>query len=134
MVSSRILIADDDPDTLELIELAVHAPRVEIYRATDGLELLDLIAECQPFDLIVANIRMPSIDGLQVLASIRAAGLDTPALIVTGLDRPALSDTIARLGNAILVRKPFEIIELQHAIITLLKTQPTIDGETIEIS
>jgi CheY-like chemotaxis protein len=119
----RVLIADDDPDTRELIALAVQAPGVEIYVAVDGLELLELIAECDPFDLIVTDIGMPSIAGLQVLASIRAAGLDTPALVVTGLDRPALPATIARLGNTMLVRKPFEIVELRRAITTLLKEE-----------
>jgi len=116
----RVLIADDDPDTLQLIALAVHAPGVEVYVAMDGLELLELIAECEPFDLIVTDVSMPSIAGLQVLASIREAGLDTPAIVVTGLDRPALPDTIARLGKTILVRKPFEIVELRRAIAALL--------------
>ena len=121
LADCRIAIADDDPDTLELIELAVRGPGVEIHAVTNGLELLELLANCEPFDLIVTDVRMPSIGGLQVLASIREAGLHTPALVVTGLDNPALSDTISRLGNAMLVRKPFEIAELQHAVATLLE-------------
>jgi CheY-like chemotaxis protein len=119
----RILIADDDPDTLQLIEAAVHAPGVEIYVAMDGLEMLELIAECGPLDLIVTDLVMPWIGGLQVLASIREAGLDTPVLVLTGLDRPALPDTIARLGHTMLVRKPFEIVELRRAITTLLERE-----------
>jgi CheY-like chemotaxis protein len=117
---TRILIADDDPDTLELIELAVAGPGVEIYRATDGLELLELIAEREPFDLIVTDINMPWIEGLQVLASIREAELETPVLVVTGLDRPGLTDTVARMRYAMLLRKPFEIADLRRAIAALL--------------
>jgi CheY-like chemotaxis protein len=119
----RILIADDDPDTLEFIELAVHAPDVEIYTAMDGLELLDLIVECEPLDLIVTDINMPLIEGLQVLASIREAGLETPVLVITGLDRPTLPTTIARLGNAMLLRKPFDIADLRRAIASLLASE-----------
>jgi len=117
---TRILIADDDPDTLELIELAVHAPGVELYMAVDGMELLELVAECDPFDLIVTDINMPWIEGLQVLASMREAGLETPVLVVTGLDRPGLASTIARMRNAMLLRKPFEIADLRRAIASLL--------------
>jgi CheY-like chemotaxis protein len=117
---TRILIADDDPDTRELIELAVSGPGVELYMATDGMELLDLIAECGPFDLIVTDINMPWLEGLQVLASIREAGLETPVLLVTGLDRPSLTTTVARTRRAILLRKPFEIADLRKAIARLL--------------
>ena len=117
---TRILIADDDPDTLELIELAVRGPCVELYTASDGMELLELVAERAPFDLIVTDINMPWIEGLQVLASIREAGLYTPVLVVSGLDRPDLRTTVARMGNAILLRKPFDIADLRQAIATLL--------------
>jgi len=121
---TRILVGDDDPDTLELIELAVQGPGVELYMAIDGMELLELIAECGPFDLIVTDINMPWIEGLQVLASIREAGLETPVLVVSGLDRPDLSATIARMGNATLLRKPFEIADLRRAITALLGRAP----------
>jgi two-component system cell cycle response regulator CtrA len=117
---TRILVADDDPDTLELIELAVRGPGIEICTAVDGGELLELIAAYDSFDLIVTDINMPWIEGHQVLASIRAAGLATPVLVVTGLDQPDLPDTIARMGNAMLLRKPFEIVELRQAIARLL--------------
>jgi CheY-like chemotaxis protein len=117
---TRVLIADDDPDTLELIELAVQAPGVEIYTATDGLELIELIAECETLDLIVTDIDMPWIEGVQVLASIREAELETPVLVVTGLDRPGLTQTVARMRNAMLLRKPFEIADLRRAIAALL--------------
>jgi CheY-like chemotaxis protein len=119
-VSTRMLIASDDPDTLELIELGVHGPGVEICVASDGIEVLELIAECDPFDLIVMDINMSWIGGLHVLASMREAGLETPALVVTALDRPGLTNTIARMRNAMLLRKPFEIADLQRAIATLL--------------
>jgi CheY-like chemotaxis protein len=120
---TRIVIADDDPETLEFMHLAVHAPGVEIYVAMDGLELLELIADCEPLDLIVTDINMPLLEGLQVLASIREAGLATPVVVVTGLDRPTLPTTIARLGNAMLLRKPFDVADLRRAIAALLANE-----------
>jgi CheY-like chemotaxis protein len=117
---TRILIADDDPDTLELLAIAVEGDSTDIYMAVDGGELLELVADSDPFDLIVTDINMPWIEGLQVLASMREAGLDTPVLVVTGFDRRGLAETIARLGKAMLLRKPFEIAELRRAIAALL--------------
>jgi CheY-like chemotaxis protein len=116
---TRILIADDDLDDLELLELAVDRD-ADVYTATNGGELFELVAESAPFDVIVTDLDMPWIPGLQALASIRDAGLGTPVLVVTGLDRPRLHDTIARLGNAMLLRKPFEIAALRRALVALL--------------
>jgi len=84
---TRILIADDDPDSLELLELTLQSVGVEIVTAVDGGQLLELVAEDGPFDLIVTDINMPWMEGLQVLASIREAGLDTPVLVVTDSNR-----------------------------------------------
>jgi two-component system cell cycle response regulator CtrA len=117
---TRILIADDDPDTLELLVLAIYGQGIETYVASDGIELLGIIAECGPFDLIVTDINMPWMEGLQVLASIREAGLDTPVLVVTGLDRPDLPATVAGFGSTMLLRKPFEIDDVRRAIAILI--------------
>jgi CheY-like chemotaxis protein len=114
-----MLIADDDLDTLELLQASLTNRGVEIVTATDGDQLLQQIAEQGPFDLIITDINMPWMEGLQVLASIRSAGLDTPVLVVTGLDRPDLAFKIRRLGNARLLRKPFEIVELRSTLIEL---------------
>jgi CheY-like chemotaxis protein len=120
MPNTRILIAAADPEMLELI-VGVHRAGVELCMAADGIELLELIAEPDPFDLIVTGIDMPWIGGLHVLASMREAGLETPVL-VTGLDRPGLANTIGRMRNAMLLRKPFEGAELRRAIVALLGT------------
>jgi CheY-like chemotaxis protein len=118
--AARILIADDDADCRELLILALAAPGVEVCVATHGGELLQLAAEDGPFDLIVTDIDMPWIRGVQVLASFRAAGLETPVLLVTGLTRGGLTESIARLGRTALLPKPFAIAQLRSAVAELL--------------
>ena len=119
MTPKRILIADDDPDCCKLLVLALQAPGTTLSVATDGGELLDQVAEHGPFDLIITDINMPWMQGLQVLASFRAAGLATPVLVVTGMPRADLPESIARMGHAGLLPKPFTVEQLRSAIAVL---------------
>ncbi len=123
MSTSRILIADDDADCLALLELALTAPDTIVMAATNGGELLELIAEHGPFDLIVTDINMPWMEGLQVLASVREAGLGTPVLVVTGVTRPHLTDAVARMTHARLLRKPFTVAQLREAVAALARSE-----------
>jgi len=74
----RIAIADDDPDSLALLHLALESPMTEIYEATNGVELVQLLIENDPFDLVVTDVLMPWMEGLQVLRSARVAEVMTP--------------------------------------------------------
>jgi CheY-like chemotaxis protein len=117
---SRIVIADDDPDSVDLLRLALGGPQIEICEAANGADLVDLLSESGPFDLIVTDVLMPWMEGLQVLYSARAAEIHTPALVITGLTRPDLQAKVDSLGNAKLLRKPFGIPELRAAVADLV--------------
>jgi two-component system, cell cycle response regulator CtrA len=119
----RVAIADDDPDSLELLRLALENPMTEIHEATNGVELVQLLIENAPFDLVVTDVLMPWMEGLQVLRSARAAEVMTPVLVISGLTRPDLQTTIERLGNAALLHKPFGIPDLRAAISALMSRQ-----------
>ncbi len=124
MTTTRILIADDDPESLAFLGSALSTLDREIMLARDGGELLDRIAEDGPFDLIVTDLNMPWMEGAQVLASARVAGLGTPVVIVTGMTQPGLEEQLGRLGNVQLFHKPVDIIELRLAVAELLKETP----------
>jgi DNA-binding response OmpR family regulator len=117
----RILVADDDPNCRELVARALGGPGTEVLTATDGGELLELTADDEHvLDLIVTDINMPWMEGLQVLASIREAGLTTPVLVITGVTRPDLETSIDRMGRARVLYKPFDVDQLRNAIAVLL--------------
>jgi two-component system cell cycle response regulator CtrA len=119
----RIAIADDDPDSLELLRLALENPMTEIHEATNGVELVQLLIENDPFDLVVTDVLMPWMEGLQVLRSARVAEVMTPVLVISGLTRPDLRAMVDRLGNAALLPKPFGIGDLRAAISDLMSRQ-----------
>lgn len=121
---SRILVADDDPDLLDTIALALERLGAEVARAESSAELIEQLAGEGPFALIVTDISMPWISGLQAMHSARTAGVGTPTIVMTGMRDESIADQVSTLGqNAVLLRKPFELHELESAASKLLSDE-----------
>lgn len=116
----RVAIADDDPEALELWGQILRHPAIEICTAASGAELVVLLAEQGPFDLIVTDIDMPWMEGLAVIRSARAAEIEAPVLFISGLSRPDLKSAVERLGNARLLRKPIAVSTLRATVQEML--------------
>ncbi|AXI48251.1 two-component system response regulator CreB [Sulfitobacter sp. SK012] len=118
-MSTHILIVDDDPQIRAVLRIALTRAGHEVSEAGDGAEGLAK-ARTGRFDLIVLDIGMPEIDGLEVCRSLRASD-DTPVLFLT-----ARQDEIDRvlgfeLGGDDYVTKPFSPRELLARIKAILK-------------
>jgi len=88
----KILIADDEPLARQRLELLIHEidPEYEIYAtASNGVEALKQCLQYTP-NIALLDIRMPTMDGLQVAAEIRKAELDTRVIFVTAFDQYAI--------------------------------------------
>lgn len=121
----KVLVADDDPEMLEVLAEAVKRPGVAVLQASTGGELLDRLAEEGPFDLIVTDISMPWMSGLQVANSARTAGVGTPVIVVTGDKDPTLDDQVSALGGHVrLLRKPVALHDLEEAVEAALMSRP----------
>ncbi|TDB37709.1 MAG: response regulator [Actinobacteria bacterium] len=101
----RVLIADDDPPTRDLLARVLTDADYEVSLAPDGQTALDRIAE-QSFDLIMADINMPGVNGLVMLDRMMQAGVTTPIMMLTGVEDGEAEATCLRLGAADYVRKP----------------------------
>jgi len=86
----------------------------------DGVDLLYHLAEKGPFDLVVAQVALAGIDGGQVLAMARTAGLNTPFVLVSAVADDRLRSLIARTEPAALVDDPFDAPALVSAAKRLL--------------
>jgi len=113
---AQVLIADDDPDALELLAEVLRPLPLQVHKATSGAELVLLIADHGPFDLIVTDIDMPWMEGLGVIRSARAAKIETPVLFVSGIARPDLEASVACLSDSRLLRKPVSVSDLRRAV------------------
>lgn len=124
----RILVADDDPTSLDLVGRAMERLGCSVYSAEDGGQLLQAIAEYGPFDLIVTDVAMPWMTGLQVAHSARTAGVMTPVIVMTASQ--VTPSEVELLGtNTTLLRKPFRQIDLIRAMQRLLRGLDQRQGE-----
>jgi CheY-like chemotaxis protein len=80
----RILLVDDSRVTRELIKVYLIAKDITVVEAVDGVEALEKV-RAQPFDLVVADLRMPRLDGFGLCEAIRASlwTKDVPVVILT---------------------------------------------------
>ncbi len=118
-MAPRVLVADDDPGSLALVARAIERTGCTVHRADDGDELLQALAEHGPFDVIVTDVAMPWMTGLQVAQSARTAGVTTPVIVMTA-SRVTPKEVQALGGKAVLLRKPFLVTQLIAALRQLL--------------
>jgi CheY-like chemotaxis protein len=117
--SKRVLIVDDDTAVVQVLQDALglfrhdHAYTVETAR--DGAEGLAALERGQ-FDLILLDMYMPRMNGLELLAQMRQRGLRTPVLMLTGNeDNRSAADALAG-GIFAYVPKPFDLQHLEMLI------------------
>src|SRR3954453_24099547 len=77
--TGRILVVDDEESILDFVELGLRYEGFEVERATDGTDALRLV-EQRRMDLIVLDLNLPSVDGIDVCRAIRKRG-DTPIIM-----------------------------------------------------
>jgi len=107
---SQVLIVDDDPYISELIRSTLETEEYIIDIANDGLMALEKLNTFNP-NLIILDIKMPGLDGIQVLQKIRETS-EVPVIMLTGLtDQDALIQSMG-LGADDFMRKPFMPREL----------------------
>lgn len=122
----RALVVDDEPGMRELIVQALEGTGIDCYPAHDGLEALVLLTNVT-FDLVVSDLRMPRMDGLELFKTVTECGLHSAErfLVITGmLDRRQHLAWLLGAG-AYLMFKPFHLRDLDHAVKTLLSEEPT---------
>lgn len=120
-MNARILVADDDRALLDAVSEALEGMSWTVVRAIDGGELIERLAEEGPFDLVVTDVSMPWMGGLQAMQSARTAGVGTPVIVMTARRDDGLEKQVRALGQSVvLLRKPFPLEDLEAAATTLL--------------
>jgi DNA-binding response OmpR family regulator len=119
---ARILVADDDPDILELVAFRLEQAGYETMRARDGEEALELARGDAP-ELCVLDVLMPKLNGFEVLRALREAEA-TKAVPVIMLTASVQDRDVARgfeIGADDYMRKPFNPRELLARVEALLR-------------
>ena len=113
-----VLIVDDDPIALVLMEQILASTGARIHRARDGERALQLIRKLRP-DAVVLDLLLPVMSGARVLAAIHEERLEVPVVLVSGAARaPVIGSTLE------FVPKPCDPDELRGAVVRAIARSP----------
>lgn len=110
----RILVAEDEETNFELVKRILHH-NYEVIRAKDGIEAVTLNEEERP-DMILMDIRMPNMNGLDATRIIKEVNSDTPVVALSAFAFPEYIDQAKEAGCDDFLAKPFKINELNAIV------------------
>ena len=106
---SLVLVVDDEPDIRLVLSHVLADEGYHVHAAADGQEALDIIERESP-DVIITDVRMPRVDGIELVRRLRAGGRDLPIVIVSAhyaaVDLPGVR----------FVPKPFDLDHIVEAV------------------
>src|SRR3954469_25183617 len=121
---STVLIVDDNPQNIELLQAFLESLPVKIISAADGVEALERVAEHNP-DLILLDIMMPRMSGFQVCRKLKSdpRTRDIQVLMVTALNELGDIEQASECGTDDFVSKPVNKFELITRVKSLLRVR-----------
>jgi two-component system chemotaxis response regulator CheY len=107
---STVLIVDDSSTMRKIISRSLRQAGLvvdEVLEAADGIEGLNVVAAGKKIDLILSDINMPNMDGLEFIRSLRAKGCSVPVVMVTTEGGEAVIEEALNSGASDSIKKPF---------------------------
>jgi CheY-like chemotaxis protein len=121
-VTSKVLVVDDEETLTWSMKktLAKDTEKYEVIIANTGTDALQLL-EKGPIDVVVTDIRMPDINGLDLLSNIREQYPSTKVIIMTAYGSPEVQNEATKRGSYYYLEKPFEISDIRTVILKALE-------------
>jgi len=120
MPNRKILIVDDDPGILSMLQLMLRLEGFDTIACAEPRLVVDTMAREKP-DLVLLDALMPGFDGIQVLEAVKARGLSTPVILVTGNANEAYLKLAVQSGAKGVLAKPFVKEELLDQLTKFLE-------------
>jgi len=106
-MSERILVIDDEPDMLMLLRMIIEDnTNYEVETTNNPAEGLKMLTE-EAYDLVISDLKMPGMDGLELFDELRKMSPDIPVIIITAYGSPEAADEALKKGVADFITKPF---------------------------
>lgn len=117
---TRVLIVDDEPNIVELLNVSLKFQGFEVATANSGLEALEVAREFKP-EAFILDVMMPGMDGYELLPKLRAEGFDGPVLYLTAKDAVEHRIHGLTIGADDYVTKPFSLEEVITRLRVILR-------------
>jgi len=115
-----VAVIDDDDKVLDLIEQILKEEGLEVTRAHRAEKLLEIISE-KNFDLIISDLMLPGVSGLELLDAIHQRGFDIPFVLITGYASLDSAIRAVNKGAFHYIKKPFNMEEIRLVVSRLAK-------------
>ena len=116
---ARVLVVDDDPYTRDILLRFLSERGFDVETADDGESALTTIPDYEP-DVVLLDIRMPEMDGVEVLRRIEEEKMDCGVIMISGVaDEEVARDTLT-MGAADFIYKPFDLDYLETSLLAKL--------------
>ena len=118
----RVLLAEDDDEMRALLALTLARDGYEVVEAADGARMLDALEQAvyapraDRFDLIISDVRMPRLSGMDILAALRCSYCTTPVIMITAFGDDFVHAEARELGARAVLDKPFDLDVLRAAV------------------
>jgi len=115
MTGRQILVVDDEPKMRRVLEIMLQKMGHRVLSAGNGVEAL-AVFQAHAIDLVITDLRMPEMDGIELLASLRAQESDVPVIVITAHGTIETAVTAMKHGACDYLLRPFDIDVVEHAV------------------
>jgi two-component system response regulator AtoC len=122
VAQKTILVADDDASIRSLLKQLLADEGFAVHEASTGIEVVDKVKESSP-DLVIMDVRMPELDGIEALARLKSTNPKTAVLIMTAFGSSNAAIRAMELGAFDYITKPFELDKISHSVKRVLDYQ-----------
>jgi two-component system copper resistance phosphate regulon response regulator CusR len=129
----RVLVVEDDRTVGQFVKRGLEEQRFHADLVADGLEALELASHSE-YDVIVLDLRLPRLSGVEILRTLRDRGVDTPILVLTAQDAVESKVQALRTGADDYVTKPFAFEELLARLEALGRRPKDITPPVLEVA
>ncbi|MDB5907803.1 MAG: DNA-binding response regulator [Massilia sp.] len=115
----HVLVVDDEPHMRRVLEIMLGATGHAVFSAANGREALALLRS-NPVDLVITDLRMPEMDGIELLRQMREGGIEAPVIMITAHGSVESAVAAMKFGASDYILRPFDIEALELVIARVL--------------
>lgn len=127
-ISGKVLVVDDDKSIRVTISQALESAGFTVVTAVDGQHALDKLAEETDYDVVLLDMKMPGLDGMEVLRKIKEMKPLMPVIMVTGYGTVETAVEAMKLGAVDFIQKPFSPEEIRSIVKRVVERKKLEEG------